>query len=78
MVFVKTKLYDKRDYFDFDIVNFPYLDILWFYISQLIRLHVDDFNTRKKRFWQQNLSNNNTDIVYFVSRFQNFIGFFST
>ena len=50
MVFVKTKLYDKRDYFDFDIVNFPYLDILWFYISQLIRLHVDDFNTRKKRF----------------------------
>ena len=24
--FVKTKLYDKRDDFDFDIVNFPFLD----------------------------------------------------
>ena len=24
--FVKTKLYDKRDDFHFDIVNFPFLD----------------------------------------------------
>ena len=24
--FVKTKFYDKRDDFDFDIVNFPFLD----------------------------------------------------
>ena len=24
--FVKTKIYDKRDGFDFDIVNFPFLD----------------------------------------------------
>ena len=24
--FVKTKQYDKRDDFDFDIVNFPFLD----------------------------------------------------
>ena len=24
--FVKTKMYDKRDDFDFDIVNFPFLD----------------------------------------------------
>ena len=24
-VFVKTKIFDKRDYFDFDIVNFPFL-----------------------------------------------------
>ena len=24
--FVQTKIYDKRDYFDFDIVNFPFLD----------------------------------------------------
>ena len=33
--FVQTKIYDKRDDFDFDIVNFPFLDgdssldILW-------------------------------------------------
>ena len=24
--FVKTKIYDKRDDFDFDIANFPFLD----------------------------------------------------
>ena len=58
--FVKTKIYDKRDDFDFDIVNFPFLDgdvprsaSYGVYISQLIRCarvssHVDDFNTRNK------------------------------
>ena len=58
--FVKTKIYDKRDDFDFDIVNFPFLDgdvprsaSYGFHISQLIRFarvssHVDDFNTRNK------------------------------
>ena len=42
--FVKTKTYDKRDDFDFDIVNFPFLDgdvprsaSYGVYISQLIR-----------------------------------------
>ena len=58
--FVSSKIYDKRDYFDFDIVNFPFLDgdvprrpSYGVYISQLIRFarvcsHVDDFNTRNK------------------------------
>ena len=58
--FVKTKIYNKRDDFDFDIVNFPFLDgdvprstPYGVYISQLIRFarvssHVDDFNTHKK------------------------------
>ena len=60
--FVKTKIYDKRDDFDFDfdIVNFPFLDgdvprsaSYGVYITQLIRFarvssHVDDFNTRNK------------------------------
>ena len=58
--FVKTKIYDKRDDFDFDIVNFPFLDgdvphsaSYGVYNSQLIRFtrvssHVDDFNTRNK------------------------------
>ena len=52
--------YDKRDDFDFDIVNFPFLDgdvprrpSYGVYISQLIRFarvcsYVDDFNTRNK------------------------------
>ena len=42
--FVKTKIYDKRDDFDFDIVNFPFLDndvprstYYGVYNSQLIR-----------------------------------------
>ena len=56
--FVKTKIHDKRDGFDFDIVNFPFLDgevprstSSGVYISQLIRFalvssHVDDFCDR--------------------------------
>ena len=42
--FVSSKIYDKRDDFDFDIVNFPFLDgdvprrpSYGIYISQLIR-----------------------------------------
>ena len=58
--FVSSKIYDKRDGFDFDIVNFSFLDgdvprhpSYGVYISQLIRFarvcsHVDDFNTRNK------------------------------
>ena len=58
--FVSSKIYDKRDDFDFDIVNFPFLDgdvprraSYGVYISQLIRFarvcnHVADFNARNK------------------------------
>ena len=58
--FVSSKIYDIRDDFDFDIVNFPFLDgdvprrpSYGIYISQLIRFarvcsHIDDFNTRNK------------------------------
>ena len=58
--FVSSKIYDKRDDFDFDIVNFPFLggDIprstsYGVYVSQLIRFvrassHVVDFNARNK------------------------------
>ena len=58
--FVKTEIYDKRDNFDFDIVNLPFPDgdvprstSYGVYISQLIRFarvssHVDDYNTRNK------------------------------
>ena len=57
---VSTKIYDKRDDFDFDIVNFPFLDgdvprrtSYGVYISQLIRfarasLNLNDFNHRNK------------------------------
>ena len=55
---VTSKIYDKRDDFNFKIVNFPFLDgdvtrspSYGVYISQLIRLArvcsiVDDFNNR--------------------------------
>ena len=58
--FVSSKIYYKRDDFDFDIVNFPFLDgdvprraSYGVYISQLIRSarfcnHVTDFNARNK------------------------------
>ena len=57
---VSTKTYDKRDDFNFDIVNFPFLDgdvpqrpSYGVYISQLIRFarassHVTDFSNRNK------------------------------
>ena len=55
---VSSKIYDKRDDFNFDTVNFPFLDgdvtrspSYGVYISQLIRFarvcsNVDDFNNR--------------------------------
>ena len=57
---VSTKIYNKRDNFDFDVVDFPFLDVdvPWrpsygVYISQLIRFarassHVNDFNSSNK------------------------------
>ena len=56
--FVSSKIYDKRDDFDFDVVGFPFLDgdvprsaSYGVYISQLVRFarvssHVVDFNAR--------------------------------
>ena len=58
--FISSKIYDKRDDFDFDIINFPFLDgdvprstPYVVYISQLIRFvrvssHLADFNVRNK------------------------------
>ena len=57
---VSTKIYDKRGDFDFELVNFPFLDgdvprrnSYGVYISQLIRLveassNLSDFNCRNK------------------------------
>ena len=58
--FVSSKIYDKRDDFDLDIVNFPFLDgdvprstAYGVYISKLIRFakvssQLADFNARNK------------------------------
>ena len=62
---VSTKIYDKRDDFDFEIVNFPFLDgdvprstSYGVYISQLIRFarassYITDFNTRNTLLTQK-------------------------
>ena len=64
--FVRTKIYDKRDDFEFDIANFSFLDgdvprstSYGVYISQLIRFarvssHLDDFNLTAKLLKQGN------------------------
>ena len=62
---VSTKIYDKRDDFDFETVNFPFLDgdvprstSYGVYISQLIHFarascYVADFNTGDKLLTQK-------------------------
>ena len=62
---MSTKIYDKRDDFDFEIVNFPFLDgdvppstSYGVNISQLIRFarassHITDFNTHNKLLTQK-------------------------
>ena len=62
---VSTKIYDKRDDFDFEIVNFQFLDgdvprstSYGVYISQLVRFarassYITDFNTRNKLLSQK-------------------------
>ena len=86
--FVKTEIYDKRDDFDFDIVNFPFLDSdvlrstsYGVYIFQLIRFarvssHVDNFYTRNKVLTAKHLRQGYRyeRILKFVRRFQNCIG----
>ena len=64
--FVQTKIYDERDDFDFNIVNFPFLDgdvsrstSYGIYDFQLIRFawvssHVNDFNTFSLSFQKDN------------------------
>ena len=62
---VSTQIYDKRDDFDFEIINFPFLDgdvpcstFYGVYISQLILFarassYIPDFNTHNKLLTQK-------------------------
>ena len=77
---VSTEIYDKRDDFDFKIVNFPFLDgdvprstSYGVYICQLICFarssnHVADFNTRNKLLIQV------ISIINFAKPFSKFYG----
>ena len=81
---VSTKLYDKRIDFNFEIVNFPFLDgdvprstSYGVYISQLIRFgrafnYVTDFNTRNKLLTQSSL-NKAIGIINLAKPFLNFM-----
>ena len=81
---VSTKIYDKRDDFDFDIFNFLFLDgdvprrtSYGVYISQLIRFarassNLSDFNCRIKAHTVK-LLRQGYRFLNFVRRFRNFI-----
>ena len=81
---VSIKIYDKRDDFDFEIVNFPFLDddvprstSYGVYISQSIRFarasrHVADFNTCNKLL-TENLLKQDYLFINFAKPFLNFI-----
>ena len=81
-MFFSSKLYEKREDFDFDIVNFPFLDediprapSYGVYITQLtlfarVSSHVADFNTRNK---MRNFSNKDISITNSVNLFQDSI-----
>ena len=74
---VSTKIYDKCDNFDSEIVNFPFFDVphstsYGVCISQLICFgrassHVADFNTRNK------FLNKAISIINYAKPFLNFI-----
>ena len=84
--FVKTKIYDNRDDFDFDIVNFPFLDgdvprstsYVFFMFLNLFDLLERSVMLMTLilviRFSQQNFSNKDINIINFVRRFQSFNG----
>ena len=81
---VSSKIYDKRDDFNFEIVNFHFLDgdvprspSYGVYIFQLIRFarvcsKVDDFNNRNV-FLTAKLLNKVIDIIKFEKHFLNYI-----
>ena len=75
--FVKTKIYDKRDDLDLNLIlwHFPFLDgdgprstSYDVYISQLIRF------ARVSSHVDENISDKDIEIIKFVRRFQNSIG----
>ena len=81
---VSTKIYNKRDDFDFDLVDFPFLDCdvprrisYGVYIFQRIRFarassNLSDFNCRNKVLTAKLLRQSYL-FLNFVRRFRNFI-----
>ena len=82
---MSNKIYDKRYDFDFEIVNFPFLDgdvprstSYGVYISQLIRFarassYITDFIIRNKLLTQKNFLNKAIGIINLAKPFLNFI-----
>ena len=80
---VSSKIYDKRDDFNFEIVNFPFLDgdvprspSFGVYIFQLIRFARVCSNVRlqqQKHFLTAKLLNKIIDIIKFEKHFLNSI-----
>ena len=82
---ISTKIYVKRDNFDFDIVNFPFLDgdvplrtSYRVYISQLIKFarassNLSDFYCRSKDLTAKHLRQSYRYFKFKLRRFRNFI-----
>ena len=80
---VSSKIYDKRNNFNFEIVTFPFLDgdvprspSYGVYISQLICFarvcsNVDDFNNRNLFLTAKLLKQDYIDIIKFEKHFLN-------
>ena len=74
---ISSKIYDKRDDFDSDMVNYPHLDgdvpratSYGVYISQLIRFartcsSVEDFHIRNRTITKKTFLNRVTDLINF-------------
>ena len=83
--FVKTKIYDKRDDFDFDTVNFLFKMVMFLVRHPMVFIFLNLFDLLEFlvmlmtlilviRYWQQNFSDKDIGIINFVRRSQNFIG----
>ena len=82
---MKTKIYDKRDDFDFDIVILPFLDGDFLVRHPMVFIFLNLFDLLEFlvmlmtlilviRFRQQNFSDKDIDIINFVRCSLNFIG----
>ena len=83
--FVRTKSFNKRDDFGFDIVNFLFWMVMFLVRHPMVFIFLNLFVLLECpvlsmtfiliiKFCQQNFLDKDIDIINFVRRFQNFIG----
>ena len=81
---VSTKIYDKRDDFDFEIVNFPFLGVMFLVLRPMESISLNSFvllehlamlltSTLAINCYLRNFLNKAIGIINFAKHFQNFI-----